>query len=260
MKNKKVIFIDYDGTLYHQSNDCLYEEVYELFDVAKKNNIDIYLTTGRTMLYLKNNPRLLKLLRGVIGANGSSIYEDNILIHKNYINKQDMKELDIYTKEHNISIVYFSDIYAYVNFKEEEVIERFINFNKVPVKKINTIDEISDEIELVCLYTDAINIDPMIDKFNNVTIYKWGSRGADVIKKGLTKGTGIKTILMNNEYTKSYGIGDGLNDIEMFENVDVSIAMGNASDEVKKHAKIVTNSLFERGVEQILEKIIKNEI
>ena len=94
----------------------------------------------------------------------------------------------------------------------------------------------------------------------SLTIYKWGSRGADVIKKGLTKGTGIKTILMNNEYTKSYGIGDGLNDIEMFENVDVSIAMGNASDEVKKHAKIVTSSIFERGVEQILEKIIKNEI
>ncbi len=51
-------------------------------------------------------------------------------------------------------------------------------------------------------------------------------------------------------------IGDGPNDVLMFQRSGVSIAMGNASDEVKKAAKFVTASNQEEGFAQAMEQFV----
>ena len=45
-----------------------------------------------------------------------------------------------------------------------------------------------------------------------------------------------------------YAFGDGLNDIEMLGTVGHGIAMGNALDEVKKHAEFVTKDVDDSGI------------
>jgi Cof subfamily protein (haloacid dehalogenase superfamily) len=49
-------------------------------------------------------------------------------------------------------------------------------------------------------------------------------------------------------------IGDGMNDVSMFAYSGISVAMGNASEQVKQHAKFVTGPNTEDGLAQILEK------
>ena len=51
-------------------------------------------------------------------------------------------------------------------------------------------------------------------------------------------------------------IGDGGNDVAMFQQSGLSIAMGNASDEVKKHARFVTGSNDEDGFADAVEKYV----
>jgi len=51
-------------------------------------------------------------------------------------------------------------------------------------------------------------------------------------------------------------LGDGFNDILMFERAGFSIAMGQASDEVKAAASFVTKSNTEEGFAEALEEII----
>ena len=46
----------------------------------------------------------------------------------------------------------------------------------------------------------------------------------------------------------TYALGDSVNDLEMLQTVGHGIAMGNATDVVKKAAEYVTDSLFEAGV------------
>ena len=258
MNNNKVIFIDYDGTLYHRTNNCLYEEVYELLKKCQDNNIDIYLTTGRTMPYLFNDQRLLSLINGVIGANGSFIYENNNYTFDHYIKKEDAFDIYKYTNEHNISVVFFHRLGAYASFKDDEQFERFKYFNPMPTTVLTNFEMIEEDIELICLYTPVALIDPMIPLFPNVSIYKWGSSGADVVSNKVSKGKAIKELLKNKGYLyeNTYAIGDGLNDIEMFKEVKTSIAMGNASDVVKAHAKHITSSIFERGVEKVLIEVL----
>jgi len=45
-----------------------------------------------------------------------------------------------------------------------------------------------------------------------------------------------------------FAFGDGLNDLEMIENVGTGIAMGNAVEPLKKLANYVTSSVEEDGI------------
>jgi hydroxymethylpyrimidine pyrophosphatase-like HAD family hydrolase len=52
-------------------------------------------------------------------------------------------------------------------------------------------------------------------------------------------------------------IGDMQNDLAMFKKSGLSIAMGNATDDVKKHASHVTASNEEEGFAGAIEFILK---
>lgn len=51
-------------------------------------------------------------------------------------------------------------------------------------------------------------------------------------------------------------IGDGFNDLQMFETVGMPVAMGHAPEEIKTLAKQVTGSLEEDGVAQAIERFV----
>ena len=152
----------------------------------------------------------------------------------------------------------FSKTYAYTSFCDNTLLDRFKTFNKVNVIDIYNSYEIVEEIELVCIYEEETIIDAFAQRFPKLTIYKWGTWGSDVVNKGCTKGRAITDVikLYGYDFNNTYGIGDGLNDIEMFNSVNHSIAMGNASDYVKKHAKHVTSNIEDDGLEEVLEDII----
>jgi hydroxymethylpyrimidine pyrophosphatase-like HAD family hydrolase len=52
------------------------------------------------------------------------------------------------------------------------------------------------------------------------------------------------------------GVGDAGNDIHMLEYAGLSVAMGNAFDDIKAIADYVTHSNEEDGVAHVIEKFI----
>jgi len=80
----------------------------------------------------------------------------------------------------------------------------------------------------------------------------------DITPPGVNKGTFVQTmarrlaILTDAVAT----IGDMHNDVAMFEVSGLSFAMGNASDEVKKHAKRVTYSNEEDGFARAIQIVL----
>ena len=54
----------------------------------------------------------------------------------------------------------------------------------------------------------------------------------------------------------TYAFGDGKNDIEMLSTVGCGIAMGNASDEVKKYSHKITDTVQNDGVAKGIEEYI----
>ena len=54
---------------------------------------------------------------------------------------------------------------------------------------------------------------------------------------------------------ETIAIGDDSNDVSMFKEVGLSVAMGNANDKIKEIADVVTLSNEEDGVAIFLEKL-----
>lgn len=65
-----------------------------------------------------------------------------------------------------------------------------------------------------------------------------------------TKQDGVKAVVdyLGEDAGTTYGFGDSQNDLPLFDEVDVAVAMGNASDEVKARANLVTGGVEEDGV------------
>jgi hypothetical protein len=82
----------------------------------------------------------------------------------------------------------------------------------------------------------------------------------DVTPPGCDKGTFVQAIakLQGISTDAVATIGDMQNDLAMFRNSGVSIAMGNATDDVKKLATHVTTSNEDEGFAGALDIILKN--
>ncbi|SKA30382.1 hypothetical protein SAMN02745126_04957 [Enhydrobacter aerosaccus] len=80
----------------------------------------------------------------------------------------------------------------------------------------------------------------------------------DVTHPEANKGTAVRRLarLMGVPLEEVAVIGDGRNDIAMFAQCPFSIAMGNASDEVKAKARYVTASNEEDGLAQAIERYL----
>ena len=88
------------------------------------------------------------------------------------------------------------------------------------------------------------------NKFCNLEVVSWLGGGFDVLSKGMSKKEGIKKILEIEgiDISNAYAIGDGDNDIEMLDFIPQSVAMGNASENAKKHAKYISTDIKNDGV------------
>lgn len=79
----------------------------------------------------------------------------------------------------------------------------------------------------------------------------------EIIDPKSNKGAAIEEYLNQFDDVKSYGIGDGENDLPMFEAVDVSVAVGNASQTVQDSCDLVVKECNDGGVGHFLfEEII----
>jgi Cof subfamily protein (haloacid dehalogenase superfamily) len=81
----------------------------------------------------------------------------------------------------------------------------------------------------------------------------------DVTPPGCDKGTFVRAMARQEAISTDAiaTIGDMQNDLAMFASSGLSIAMGNASDDVKKHAARVTLSNEEDGFANAIEMILK---
>ncbi len=78
----------------------------------------------------------------------------------------------------------------------------------------------------------------------------------DLAPKGVSKASGLEHVAqqLRIEAADVLAIGDGRNDLEMFEWAGLSVAMGQAIDQVREAADAVTDSVYEDGAAVEIER------
>lgn len=275
---KKIAFFDIDGTLCDSSGQVLPSSKESIQAFRDKGNL-AYICTGRS------KPEILDSILevgfdGIIGAGGGYIVIDDEVVKHQTMDERIVREVLSYFKEHDIGYyletndgLYGSDncvrkireeiktIAEKTNQDYDVLAEKVVWFEEVLEEHKN--DEVDyTNVNKISFINNTIPFSEVADKFGDEcymyhsTVELFGPESGEIAVKGVDKKLAIEYVLEKLGMTKEQTIafGDGDNDIVMFEAVDYSIAMDNATENLKKIASEITDSADDDGIANSLKK------
>lgn len=273
----KVIFIDLDGTLLNDKKEISNENIKLLNRAYNEKGIKTIITTGRQSGYIQNiyDKYNCKFGDYIISTNGAIV--KNIKTNE-YINKENIPVEDLHVLR---EIVLETDLNYLLIYTEERAYMEKKPFIKTQKEIIvdNIYNFFANRNEPLFLCTtggDSENLEKAINKISkypnlsstpicdyNVIIDNktYNHKYIDVAKTGSTKKSAILKVLdkFNINSDEMIVIGDGGNDVPMFECGGYKVAMGNADDIIKEKADFITDTNNNDGVAKAIKKIIFNE-
>ncbi|WP_027120131.1 Cof-type HAD-IIB family hydrolase [[Mycoplasma] testudinis] len=253
--NKNLVF-DLDGTLL-DSKKNIPDGTFNFLKSLKNTNI--FMATGRAWYFTLEYHQKLGLHTPIISSNGSLVYDPvlkKVLSSKTFKQTTSVGLINLLFKE-NIPFFVLSptQMYSYEpkGFFSEKIDEvnkmnlSFLPENRFVMDPLNR-DEWDASIEVIKIVLTPQETDPeIIRKVMDEIDQNYGDDAyhvlpeadyLDIMPFGLSKGTGLKYLekLGYLDLTNTTVFGDALNDVPMFKEAKTSVAMPQASEEVKKLA------------------------
>ncbi len=281
----KMIIVDLDGTLLNDYKEVSKENINLMKRAYEEKGIISVIATGRPLGYASEICTLYNNCFGnyIIASNGAIIKDikNNEYINKITLTNREILSLrDIYLEEQADYIILCTEERSITETKYQETVDWGTNLNKEKAK-IENIEEILKEnpntTGVLCIMGGDISVLEKILKrieiLENVQTsvicnYTYKSKNyiinqkyIDVTKKGCTKKNAIHILAdkLGIKQEEIIVMGDGGNDISMFECAGLKIAMGNAEEYLKEKADYITETNNNDGVAKAIKKFIFDE-
>lgn len=266
----KAIFIDIDGTLLNSKREITTNTKVAIEKCIKKG-IKVILASGRSRAITLEYQQLAGASPYIISSNGADVYdiEKDIEICSTPVDKETVNKIFNFSQQnsykininYNFELVMNKMFYPDEkdNVKTEEEIYNIINKEKI-VQCVVANKDIEKMIKFKQYLKESlfgVKIENESKKLKDMNLKPSNHYYCDITSLGAAKGSAIKKLCKYLDIEKSeiIVIGDGENDVSMFELTDNSVAMGNATVEVKEKANYITSSNDEDGVAKVLEKV-----
>ncbi|MBK2027923.1 Cof-type HAD-IIB family hydrolase [Allofrancisella guangzhouensis] len=250
---KKAFFFDIDGTLVYENKGQLFvsDKNIQAIKKLREQGFKTFIATGRTPNFIP--PRVYDLpMDGFITANGSVVQVGDKLVYEKLFPQEAITSVLKFCEKHNHNWMFEGDL-AYVDDLESEDLKYF--YNKVIVNKDKIVR--AHNLQNVTIYNALVlgkNVDVIAlqhtlgDGYVTAPHIEHGY--VDCYLSGHTKADGIDKVVeyLSLQGYETYAFGDGNNDLEMFDRVDVAIAMENASKQLKEKATLITKANYNDGV------------
>lgn len=265
----KIIFLDADGTLLHHEG-FIPQSALQACQFAQKNGHKIVLCTGRQKVEVYGD--MLKLdYDGMITGSGAHVEVNHQLLEERTFSKEQLQILLEYMHKNDIDAIFETTKGLVGNQKTYDHLERMIQkqckhlspelFAKHGLVQVQHNLKVTDAIleypvNKISFLESDISYQQIYDALHRqfdlvpATFAPFGKESGEISEKTITKATGMKSILnyFDRSAEDAIAIGDGFNDLCMFEVAKTSVAMGNAPIEVQKKADRVTTSLDNNGI------------
>lgn len=244
---KKMICFDVDGTLqdtvYHQVCEKTKQALYQL----KENGYYIVIATGRGLDSLTRTG-VMEIIDwdGYVCNNGQVVLnrEKKEIFHA-CIPPKLVEETLVLAKKLNYAVVLKSNPRIITKEPDNYVKQSQIYFQNVipPVGKYT-----GQDVSAMIVY-GPLNYDyaPFF-AIEGLTVLPGESTYADLTVAGISKATGIQKLMKLYDCQEYVAFGDSLNDMEMFKEASLSIAMGQGNDLLKQNASYITTPIDEDGI------------
>ena len=256
-KKIKALFFDIDGTLVSFKTHRIPQSTVDALEQAKKNGVEVYISTGRPKQVINNLGQIEHLIDGYVTANGARCFVEDTLVSQHAILPSDVKKIIEAADRDNYPAIVVSESRFAIHHYTEEVYEIFCKGLGVDSSVFADVNDLGDEpilqITPFCTLEQEALLMPTLE---NCTSGRWHPAFTDITARGADKGKGLQAMAdylgLNIEETMAFG--DGGNDISIIKKAGVGVAMGNAGEELKQVADYITTHVDEDGVKNALIK------
>lgn len=263
---RKIVFLDVDGTLV-DFNQQIPDSTKEALIKARGNGHYLVLCTGRisTGIY----PWLLEYFDGIVASAGAHILWNNEELFHSYIEKEDLFKIAEVVEKNGGCYIIQGSSGRYVDKKNNDrVIEFYKALGREDILEVLEHSVIEkpwekEDVETLVYNGSSVGVEQMqleIGSNVKVTAASFGEdriHNGEITKNGVNKATGMERLIkhlgMKKEDTIAFG--DGPNDFEMIEYAEIGVAMGNAVEELKSLANMITDDILDNGIYNGFKKL-----
>ncbi|WP_274307270.1 Cof-type HAD-IIB family hydrolase [Solibacillus daqui] len=250
----KIIFFDVDGTITNYKDGTIPESTKMAIRQLTTSGMKVVAATGRPLSMCGEIAEL-----GVdtfITANGAYVTHRGTCIHKTVLPSETVNKFTKFAFQEQNALTYYSEKLHMNEVQHPKVMKAL--YETLRLEEFPPIYKAVDlnETYLLCLFADDTEIEKYKSHFPKIHYKRWHSYIVNVLVDEVSKSVAIKKVLNYFGLTKEEAIafGDGENDVDMLELVDLGIAMGNANETLKSIANFVTKDSSEDGIALALKK------
>jgi len=251
---RRAVFMDIDGTLT-ESGRGPSERVIDAIRRARQDGHLFFVCTGRAQGYLPDELRGVDYLDGFLFGTGTHGQLRGKDIFSQDVPRDVLREVARYFLDRGRSCLFEGEDRVYITpvNGSPTVFEKFV--------RVGAEDDF--EIRFPQVRVTKLTIDSKMQPEDAVFLSQWFTvtdmgRYFEAVLKGNSKATGMEKMLraIGIPREDSIAIGDNHNDLPMINYAGLGVAMGNAREEVKAQADVVTASCKDDGVAKMIEDYV----
>ncbi|HBO37547.1 MAG TPA: Cof-type HAD-IIB family hydrolase [Pasteurellaceae bacterium] len=259
MSTYKAIFSDIDGTLLNSRHQISPKTEQAIKAVIQKG-IPFIPVSARPPYAITPYTHQLNTGQAIICYSGALILDKNLTaLYSVILAPEDLQKLnDLLGTVNHLSINYYAglswfcnDLSNYWTVQEGEITG--LQAEQIPARLT--------EVHKILVMGEADEIQRLEQNLKqnlpHLSIHRSKNEYLEIMNKAATKATAIQFMEQHLDVTAAEVIafGDNFNDLDMLQYAGLSVAMGNAPDEIKHAAKEVTASNDEDGIALVLNRI-----
>lgn len=271
-ENIKLVGIDLDETLLRHDK-TISERTIDILNKLTNAGVHIVPITGRPFTGMPEQLLKIDKIKYAVCSNGAQIIDIHTgeKLFSNVISNENANKIIDLLKEKDCRFEVFCDNTGYIEQEEYDFyIKEFADtpFGNYVLSTRKVVEsqkaifsdktKCADDFFIICKNEEQREkLFTQLGTINNIQFCKFADKYLEITSKNADKGSGLKTVCsyLGIDLKNTITFGDDANDIKLLQTAGISVAMGNAIDQVKAVADIVTLSNDHDGVAYILEQI-----
>lgn len=264
----KLLAVDIDETMVN-SHHKMTTVTQQALKKAMEQGITVAVVTGRCLEGLPAKLRTLEGIRYVISSNGAKIYDMKAkkVLYRKLISTKSVLDIWNVCKNFHVGLAFHSEGRCYDNrvlqmlyrrvayhrdFKTHSPIinlEKWVKNNKKPLEKLQIFSGNREKLQ---------TMNEQLRELPGLKIAYSSSNYIEITDEEANKGKALNYLChsLGIPLEQVMAIGDNANDCSMLKIVGCPVAMGNANEEVKRIAKIITSSHDDNGVAKVINEYL----
>ncbi|MDT4763286.1 Cof-type HAD-IIB family hydrolase [Sphaerochaeta sp. PS] len=266
--NYSLLALDLDGTLTNSRKEIT-PRSRRAIEAALGLGVSIILASGRPVLGiapLAHDLGLFSRNAYILAYNGALLLscETGEVVWQRTVGLEAIETVFSYARTHRLAALAYDEEGVITEMPDDPYIHKEAYNNSIPIRRVaDLFAEVSLPQPKVMIVGEPSLLGPARQELQALLGDSADASFSEpcfmeITAKGVQKANSLDVLLsiLGKRREALMVVGDGLNDVPMFQIAGLAVAMGNASLEVKSHAHVVTASNEEDGVALAIEKHI----